>query len=212
MFRVKVDISGQRFGRLVAVRETDQRIDKSVVWECLCDCGEICLRSQGSLRAKRTTSCGCKRREILKFGNPSHGMSYTRTHRIWAGMLARCLTPSMGKTYEKYGGAGISVCAEWRSFATFLADMGECPSDGHSIDRYPNQSGNYEPGNCRWATLIEQQNNRKSNRVVEIDGQTKTVSQWSRIYGIRPLTAIERMRRGWPEQAAITTPLYGARP
>ena len=126
-------------------------------------------------------------------------------------MKQRCELSSSGNSYAKYGGSGISVCAAWHTFEKFLSDMGPCPSNDHSIDRFPNQSGNYEPGNCRWATMLQQQNNRKSNRRVEIAGETKSVSDWARIYGIRPLTAIERMRRGWDERAAIITPVGASR-
>ena len=199
------DITGRRYGRLIALRPTEQRLDKAVVWECRCDCGNVCFRSQRNLHSRRTTSCGCKRAEFLSGGKPTHRMSNTSTYAIWAGIKRRCLnarTPS----FQGYGAKGITICERWRdSFEAFLDDMGTRPS-GMQIDRI-DYRGPYAPGNCRWVTPMQQQNNRSSNHRIRIGEQTGTLSEWARAHNLRPLTALERIRRGWPEAEAVTTPV-----
>jgi len=132
-----------------------------------------------------------------------HGMSGTRVYHIWAGMKSRCLNPKHCK-YYMYGGAGISVCERWQSsFQNFYDDMGDPPSLQHSLDRYPNHSGNYEPGNCRWATKKEQMENTKRTRLVTMNGETHSLKEWSRILGIPYNTLSNRINRSGmtPEQA-----------
>lgn len=113
-------------------------------------------------------------RETIGERTASHGharsRSHTRTYSCWSGMVARCRNPK-ATAYQQYGGSGITVCERWTEFSAFLADMGECPSSRHSLDRWPNRNGNYEPGNVRWATYNEQALNRKTTRpVVRDDG------------------------------------------
>lgn len=127
---------------------------------------------------------------MIKAG-PNHGMSETREYRIWMHMRQRCRLPSHIQ-FADYGGRGIRVCEEWdRSFPTFLRDMGLCPP-GQSIDRLEND-GNYEPGNCRWATRVEQNNNQRRNIAVEHGGRVQTIAQWSRELGLRYATLHRRI-------------------
>lgn len=103
--------------------------------------------------------------------NRTHGMSRTPTHRCWTGMMTRCSNPRVPE-FKNYGGRGITVCDRWRDFANFLADMGVRPSPTHSLDRFPNNDGNYEPCNCRWATRVEQsRNTRTALKFVTLDGE-----------------------------------------
>jgi hypothetical protein len=133
-----------------------------------------------------------------------HGMRSSPTYVSWQRMIQRCTNPSVN-CYPEYGGAGIKVCARWlTSFAAFLEDMGPRPSKDHSLDRYPNQSGNYEPGNCRWATLAEQHRNKKSNRRVTFRGETKCVTEWAEITGLSRTAIARRLSRGWPVESALT--------
>lgn len=101
---------------------------------------------------------------------------------------------------------GVTCCDRWASFEAFLADMGECPL-GHTLDRFPNANGNYEPGNCRWATMAEQNANRSNCIVLTHNGETKTASEWARDIGMRPNTLFMRLRLGWDHARALTTPV-----
>lgn len=123
--------------------------------------------------------------------------SKTRVYKCWMGMIARCEKPKTHK-YRLYGGRGIQVCERWRSsFVTFLEDMGEPPTPRHTIDRYPNPSGNYEPGNCRWATYTEQNRNRFGyNILITWKGETKTIGEWAEITGLHWSTIRNRHKKG----------------
>jgi hypothetical protein len=159
-----VDITGQRFGRLVAIELAPRPWPSgNARWLCQCDCGQMHVASGSNMRTGRVRSCGCSIREWAKTGNNRrrHGASDTSTYGSWSGMRNRCLNPSEPR-YPDYGGRGITVCARWDDFANFLADMGERP-DGLTLDRIDND-GNYEPGNCKWSTPLEQSQNRRPRR------------------------------------------------
>lgn len=129
---------------------------------------------------------------------PKHGAAAgekTRTYKIWTSMVARCHSKS-GKSNPQYGGAGVIVCDKWREFKNFLADMGEA-SAGMSIDRYPNRDGNYEPGNCRWATRQEQSENRRNVVWIEFNGQRLTPVGWARLLELDAGTIRYRLKRNW---------------
>ena len=160
---------GQKIGRWIVVsgphRHPKWPSNRHPVWECRCDCGTLGRVVQGDLRNGRSTSCGCLRAEQVAAKNTSHGLSDTVAYRRWKGMLDRCYNPK-NKSYRHYGGRGIRVYRSWRdSFPAFLAYIGPPPTERHEIDRYPNNDGNYEPGNVRWATHKENcQNTRRTKR------------------------------------------------
>lgn len=179
----RLDLSGQRFGRLVAVRR-ENRASHISFWVCQCDCGGQASVRLGNLRNGHTTSCGCAKHEMehsLSHGHDRVGRR-TRTLRCWSGAKTRCFN-TKNPNYPRWGGRGITMCDEWRdSFAAFLRDMGECP-EGKSLDRIDND-GNYEPGNCRWATLGEQAANKRNNVLVPLGGKRVTLREFSRAKGI----------------------------
>lgn len=163
----RVRLTGRRFGRLTPVLPAGKR-NGAWDWLCECDCSPGTFRpvSTRSLLSGRSRSCGCMQKEqaatrAVAWGraNRRHGLSGTRTHISWNAMIQRCANPRQ-TSYEHYGGRGITVAPEWFAFDEFLADMGIRPP-GRSLDRI-NNDGNYEPGNCRWATLSEQALNKQS--------------------------------------------------
>lgn len=128
------------------------------------------------------------------------------TYRSWDAMIHRCTRPSATQ-YSFYGGRGISVCERWKTYANFLADVGERPSKRHSLDRYPNKNGNYEPGNVRWATAKEQANNTRRTRNISALGQTLSLQQWADRTGINCDVIYQRLKHGWSPERAVTIPV-----
>lgn len=192
----KLDLTGQRFGRLTALRPEYR---KHRGWACRCDCGATTWVLTAALINNNTKSCGCAKH---KHG---HGAEHPLTYRIWVEMRRRCRSLHR-PAYGNYGGRGINVCPEWHDYAVFLKDMGEAPENA-TIERIDNNRG-YAPNNCRWATRAEQNNNKRSNRRIQALGKTQTIAQWSRETGIHKDTLWRRLTKlGWSPERALTEPV-----
>jgi hypothetical protein len=157
-----IDMAGQRFGRLHIISAVGMSKSRDLTWLCRCECGSQVTVRGSSLRNGHTTSCGCVKREQASAFMTTHGRHGTRAYRSWQMMHQRCSNPK-AHGYEHWGGRGISVCPEWATFEQFYADMGD-PPVGRTLDRI-DVDGNYEPGNCRWATAVEQANNKRPKAV-----------------------------------------------
>ena len=147
----------------------------------------------------------CRNRGISSHRESTNGVR-SPEYMAWTSMKTRCLNPA-DRHYPNYGGRGITICGAWqRSFKSFLTDVGRRPSPNHSLDRYPDNNGNYEPGNVRWATALEQSHNRRTNRLVTFRGTTQCVNQWARETGIPSTTLLRRLSR-WSVEQSLTAPL-----
>lgn len=202
---------GMRFGdgsRLEVIREVAPIMSgdcRQRAVECRCDCGDVRVYRLYSLRNGNTRSCGCLMEES---GYHVHGGSGLPEYVVWCSLRHRCSNPN-DAGWKNYGGRGIKVCERWeKSFEAFLEDMGRRPSDKHSIDRFPNNDGDYEPGNCRWATAKEQQRNTRRNYRVFYNGETKCIAEWADQYGVsQPILYTRLVKLGWPfEEAAGIRP------
>lgn len=206
------DLTGMRFGRLTVVGDDGRRTHRNVImWHCICDCGNHKYVPTDYLTSGDTRSCGCLFKEISKrpkhisHGDATSNGEYPRLYKTWIGMRRRCYDSTI-ESYRNYGGRGISVCDEWDKYENFKSwAISNGYRDDLSIDRI-DVNGDYEPSNCRWANNIEQGNNRRANRLVEYDGQTHTVKEWSRLTGIRNDTLTRRLNNGWEIKDALTRP------
>lgn len=163
-----MSMTGRVFGRWTVVGPGSPRIrangKRRAMWLCLCSCGSLRLVDQSNLLSGGSLSCGCYHSEVVTASQTTHGCSPlgrpTAEYRAWQAMINRCTNPNY-KSWKHYGGRGITVCQRWLDgFQNFLEDMGLRPEDKQTLDR-KNTNGNYEPDNCRWATWVEQANNKR---------------------------------------------------
>lgn len=188
------NLVGSKFGKLKVIKQSDTKNNKRY-WECICDCGNKTIVPTSRLKNGHIKSCGCLSREITTKRNMKHGKGHTRLYKIWAGIKKRCLNKKC-ISYKNYGGRGIIICDEWKdSFEIFYEwSMNNGYNKNLTIDRI-DVNGNYEPNNCRWITMKEQSNNKRDNRYITINSQTKTLSEWSDYYKINPKVVENRINR-----------------
>lgn len=201
------DLTGQIFGRLTVIKLHRSVPGSGFSWDCRCECGKEAVVKTALLRNGGVRSCGCLMRDTARERHLQHGhnRSDARTgeYGSWAGAKTRCTNPNH-PAFHNYGGRGISMCDRWlNSFELFLQDMGPKPTPQHSIDRI-NNDGNYEPGNCRWATSVEQGRNNRRTRMVELNGETRCIIEWCEILGTPQHRVRSRLKRGWTEIDALT--------
>ena len=203
-----IDITGQRFGRLTAVRYYDYTNNNGSRWLFRCDCGRDVVAYSSLVRQGRTKSCGCLNQELRK-GRARHGMVGTPVYNAWLHMRQRCNNQACPE-YRNYGARGISVCPEWDDFSAFYDwSMQNGYRKGLTIDRIDND-GNYSPDNCRWATMLTQENNKRNNHFVTYRGQRMTVSQCARAAGVSRNSLNYRLGRGMTADEAVDSILQGA--
>lgn len=200
------DLTGLRYGRLTVLRFSEMRGRKSL-WECQCECGRVKIIRSDNLQSGDSTSCGCYKQDLLT----KHGDYSSRLYGIWHSMRHRCLCPTSVQ-YKDYGGRGISICDEWADFSVFRewalthgydesASKGQC-----TLDRIDN-NGNYCPENCRWVSILVQDNNKRNNVILSFDGKEQTIADWARELSINYVTLYSRIhKQGWSIARALTTP------
>ncbi len=194
----KKDLTGQRFGRLTVLEFVPREGTKQSYWKCQCDCGNIKVIAGNSLSCRRTLSCGCHRIEKITKVKRKYkdGTIDTRLYKIWKGFKQRCYNKNE-PSYKNYGGRGISVCNEWKNdfkaFYDWAIENGY--SDDLTIDRIDN-NGNYEPSNCRWVNMLEQQRNKRNNVMVEYEGKKMCLSAAAKQAGVSVSSVESRYIKG----------------
>lgn len=190
---------GEQYGHLTIIFDLGQSM-----YLCVCDCGNRIQVHRTALNSTPCTNCGAKTTSVASGGRVTHGMAKTPEYNTWRKMISRC-TNEDDKSYKDYGEKGIKVCDRWMDFNCFIEDMGLRPEEGMTIDRVES-TGNYEPGNCTWATKTEQARNRSTNKLLTMDGETKTVAEWTELYGHKRTMIADRLKAGWTVEDAIKTP------
>lgn len=202
------DYSGQRFGRITVVRylEENEREFVNRRWLCKCDCGTIKQINIANLTSGNIRSCGCLQRERMAKLNFKHGKWKTKLFNVWIAMRNRCYQKNT-KYYINYGGRGVTMCPEWKddfnNFEKWALANGY--QDGLSIDRI-DVNGNYEPSNCRWATLKQQANNTRRNHYLTFEGKTQSLQMWADETGISYSAIKTRVAKGWSAKDTLTVP------
>lgn len=200
------NLVGNKFGKLKVLSFSHLTTGKvkSKMWVCLCDCGNKVTKSTATLNFGRTKSCGCLRKDgsrSVTHGQASGG-NFTPEYRTWQNMNTRCYNPKT-KRFHNHGGRGIIVCERWHKFDNFFADMGKKPSPIHSIDRFPDNDGNYFKENCRWATPKQQAENRSSNRFIEYNGDKMILANWARKFKVNPSSLFAYIERNGVAKAML---------
>ena len=202
-----IDMTGQRYGRYTVLEYVGQNSDHKAVWKCRCDCGTIKNVSGKDLRSGNTKSCGCynleKNRKNPALWKPVHGLSHHPLMQVWSDIKQRCHNEK-ANCYKWYGGRGIKLCEEWMVFKNFYDwAVNNGYKKGLTLDRI-DPNGDYSPDNCRWVTMKVQQNNRRNNKMLTINGVTKTMSEWSDEYGVDYRLVKSRIAAGWEPEKALS--------
>lgn len=195
------DLTGKTFGKLTVIGQTGETKYGNRVWKCVCECGNYTDAFTAELNSGHKQTCGNHSRSV-GFVSKS-----TRLYRTWQNMKNRCYWEK-DKSFRNYGGRGIRVCEEWKnSFSNFREwALRSGYKDNLTIDRI-NTNGDYSPENCRWATIKQQENNKRNNHRLEFNGITKTISEWAEALDIPKQALSNRIKAGWPVEEALTRPL-----
>ena len=205
----KNDITGKRYGRLIVVKRWEKLPSGHSKWLCVCDCGKPKIVEDSNLKHSDKISCGCWQKELYIENSKWKGESHSHLFQVWQSMIKRCKNPK-AQNYKYYGGRGITVCDDWSDnkngyflFKGWALSNGYI--DGLSLERI-DVNGNYSPQNCKWIPLKEQAKNRRNCNMITFNGETKNLTEWSRILGIKRYTLFSRLKNGWSIEKAFTTP------
>ena len=192
-----IDISGGKFGKLTVINFYEIK-DRYAYWLCMCECGNQVITKGSNLKTGDTKSCGCLST------NFKHGMKHTRQYLTWSSMKNRCLNVN-NQSYANYGERGITVCDEWLTFEGFWKDMSVGYDGNLTLERKDNSKG-YCAENCKWATIKEQNNNKRSSIIISYNGVAKSLKQWAIDLSMNYQTLFTRFHSGWSIQRLIETP------
>lgn len=198
------NLAGQRFGKLTAIEPVRLLKSGSAVWKCLCDCGGYSSTASYNLLNGKTTACGCIHLALASKLNKTHGLRGHSAANSWYNMHDRCYDKN-SKSYVNYGARGIKVEDVWHSLENFVKDMGDKPK-GKTLERKDNNK-DYGPGNCIWASVKEQNRNRRNTKIVVYRGENFVFVELAELKGIKPSTARERLARGWSVDRTFDTPV-----
>lgn len=194
MPRKNIPTTGKKFGKLTVIAEYDSKPRTSI---CICDCGnQFFVTRSGNLKSGNTKACGCRKWR-------ANGMGRTRLYKVWQQMIRRCCNPK-DTNWPIYGGRGIKVCEEWKTFANFISDMG-AGKKGWSIERI-NNNGDYELANCAWATRKRQNRNTRTNKIITFKGITGCVAELCERFNVNPVLIRNRLKHQWSVEESFTTP------
>lgn len=203
----KRQLFGQVFGMLTVIAYAGRRnfpSERQSQWLCRCKCGKYTVVTTSNLKYRNSPSCR-HHAHYVRHGHAVAGKA-SPEYDAYQHMKSRCYNPRIS-SYPHYGGRGICVCARWlESFENFIADMGPKPDPSYSLDRIDN-NGNYQPGNCRWTSRIEQAQNRRRSNLLTFDGETLPMTVWARKIGIEHSSLRERLAKGMSVAEALTTPV-----
>lgn len=199
-----VDLTGQKFCRLIVIQRMNINKWGNYCWLCECDCGQKKIISGGNLKSGAIKSCGCLQIEKVTKHSHYENNKQSKTYTAWASMLKRCTNPNH-RFYHNYGGRGITVCKKWRKFENFLEDMGEV-LEGYQIDRIDNNKG-YCKSNCRWVTSKINNRNRRNNHLETFNGKTQCVAAWAEEFDVNGDALLARLNYGWSIEKTLTTPI-----
>lgn len=205
------NLKGRKFNKLQVIDFYGNKKGRTY-WQCKCDCGKVCILEAYKIKSGHTKSCGClgveNKKTLYKY-SIKHKKMDTKLYRVWQNMKRRCYTAS-SNSYKNYGARGIIVCEEWKndflSFYNWAIENGY--RDDLTIDRI-DVNGNYEPSNCRWATVTEQANNKRNNRFIQYKGEKHTIAEWSKILKIKRETLRYRIKHNFPLEKVFSTKNFG---
>jgi len=194
--------TGDIFGRLKVEEFSHKNKWYKRFWKCRCECGSICIVIEKSLLKGETKSCGCLRKETRRDNGRTHGLSGTKLYGVWRNMLTRC-EYTRCKSYKDYGARGIKVCDEWHNPEGFFQwAIGNGYREGLELDRI-NTNGGYCAENCRFIPRIDNAHNKRNNRFLTVNGETKTLAEWARETGCKYTTILTRLKTGMAPEKAI---------